>query len=447
MPTSDPRHAGPRSQELFARAKAFIPGGVNSPVRAFRAVGGNPLFIERGDGCRITDVDGRTYIDYVGSWGPLIFGHADPDVVSAVQKAAERGTSFGAPTEAEAEMAERIARLVPSIEVVRLVNSGTEATMSALRLARGATGRDKVVKFEGCYHGHGDAFLIKAGSGAATFGVPDSPGVPAGTAADTLIAPYNDPEAVDALFDRYTGEIAAVIVEPVVGNMGCVPPVDNFLQKLRATCDREGALLIFDEVMTGFRIAQGGAQEWYNVKPDLTTLGKVVGGGLPLAAYGGRADLMRQISPEGPIYQAGTLSGNPLATAAGIAMLKKIEATRDLYPHLERMGARLQAGLTEILNEPKLAERIAATTRGMNQARVGSFVTLFFGPGPMRNWDEVKRSDTERFGRYFRGMLARGVYLAPSQFETAFVSYLHREAEIDLTLEAAREALAEAFAD
>ncbi|MBK8229648.1 MAG: glutamate-1-semialdehyde 2,1-aminomutase [Candidatus Eisenbacteria bacterium] len=439
------RHAGPRSQALLARAKAMIPGGVNSPVRAFRAVGGNPLFMERGSGCRITDVDGRSYIDYVGSWGPLLFGHADPEVIAAVRAAAEMGTSFGAPTAGEVELAERIIQLVPSVQKVRLVNSGTEATMSALRVARGATGRDKVIKFEGCYHGHGDAFLIKAGSGAATFGVPDSPGVPAGTAADTLIASYNDPDAVDALFDRYAQEIAAVIVEPVVGNMGCVPPQNDFLRKLRASCDREGALLIFDEVMTGFRLAQGGAQELYGITPDLTTMGKVVGGGLPLAAYGGRADVMSQVAPEGPVYQAGTLSGNPIATAAGNAMLAKIVATRDLYPKLERLGRRLSSGLDEIAREPKMAERMQAVNGAMSQTRVGSFVTLFFGAGPMRNWDDVKQCSTERFGRYFRGMLARGIYLAPSQFETGFLSYAHSDAEIDLTLEAAREALFEAF--
>lgn len=431
---SEPTEA---SAALFARARRVIPGGVNSPVRAFRAVGGDPPFLASGQGSRVTDADGRTYIDYVGSWGPMLFGHADPDVLEAVTAVARRGTSFGAPTEAEVELAERIVAMVPSVEKVRLVNSGTEATMSAVRLARGATGRDRIIKFEGCYHGHGDAFLIKAGSGAATFGVPSSPGVPAGTARDTLTAPYNDLASVEELLAGNAGQVAAIVVEPVAGNMGCVPPVEGFLAGLRDLCDRHGALLVFDEVITGFRLSPGGAQQLFGVTPDLTAMGKILGGGLPVGAYGGRAEIMDQVAPAGPVYQAGTLSGNPLATAAGLAMLRKIEATGDLYAKIDRLCARLSDGMAAIAKE---------LDRPMAQARAGSLFTLFFQPGPARNWDEIKDADTRRFGVYFRGMLRRGIYLAPSQFETGFISYAHTEAEIDTTLTAAREALREAWA-
>jgi glutamate-1-semialdehyde 2,1-aminomutase len=428
--------AGPHSRSLFQRAQKVIPGGVNSPVRAFRAVGGDPIFIAHAQGCHVTDVDGRTYIDYVGSWGPMLFGHAVARVADAVAAAAGKGTSFGAPTETEVELAEKIVQMVPSVEKVRLVSSGTEAAMSAVRLARGATGRDKVIKFEGCYHGHGDAFLIQAGSGAATFGVPSSPGVPAGTASDTLIARYNDLDSVGDLLQRHPKEIAALIVEPVAGNMGCIPPESGFLQGLRQLCDAHGAVLIFDEVITGFRLAPGGAQALFSVRPDLTVMGKILGGGLPLGAYGGRADLMDQIAPAGPVYQAGTLSGNPLATAAGLTMLRMIEDTPDLYSRLSVLTRRLSAGLIRIQEELGVS---------LTQNRTGSLFTLFFQPGEVKDWGTAKGSDTECFGRWFRGMLKRGVYLAPSQFECGFVSYAHTEFEIDATLEAARGALQEAF--
>jgi glutamate-1-semialdehyde 2,1-aminomutase len=367
----------------------------------------------------------------------MLFGHADPDVIAAVTRAARSGTSFGAPTEAEVELAETIVELVPSVEKVRLVSSGTEAAMSAVRLARGATGRDKVIKFAGCYHGHGDSFLIQAGSGAATFGVPSSPGVTPGTARDTLTTRYNDLDAVCVLFKQHPEQIAAVIVEPVAGNMGCVPPEEGFLHGLRRSCDTHRALLIFDEVITGFRLAPGGAQELYGVRPDLTVMGKILGGGLPLGAYGGRADLMEQIAPSGPIYQAGTLSGNPLATAAGLAMLRKISATPDLYTRLDQLASRLAQGIRKILEE---------LDRPLAQTRVGSLFTLFFKPGPVRRWDEIQPCDTALFGRWFHGMLQRGIYLAPSQFEAGFVSYAHGEAEIDATLAAARETLREVLA-
>ncbi len=432
----DPSTPG-RSAALFARARRVIPGGVNSPVRAFRAVGGDPPFLVEGKGARVVDADGRTYLDYVGSWGPMLFGHADPEVIEAVATAARRGTSFGAPTEAEVDLAEMIVSMVPSVEKVRLVSSGTEAAMSAARLARGATGRDKIIKFEGCYHGHGDAFLIKAGSGAATFGVPSSPGVPAGTARDTLTARYNDLDSVEDLLRQNEGGVAAVMVEPVAGNMGCIPPADGFLPGLRSLCDRHGALLVFDEVITGFRLAPGGAQQIYGVTPDLTAMGKILGGGLPMGAYGGRAAVMDQIAPLGPVYQAGTLSGNPLATAAGLAMLRKIGRTEDLYRRIDQLTARLTEGIAAILREigPPLT-----------QTRAGSLFTLFFLTGPARHWDDIKGADTRRFGLFFHGMLRRGIYLAPSQFETGFVSYAHSEADIDTTLEAARDALREALA-
>ena len=435
MSSTERRRTEEKNIEWMNRARGVIPGGVNSPVRAFASVGGHPPFIAHGTGATLVDVDGNEYLDYVGSWGPLLFGHADPDILEAVHTAAERGTSFGAPTEAEVELAERVIRLVPSIEKVRLVNSGTEATMSAVRLARGVTGRPRFVKFTGGYHGHGDAFLIQAGSGAATLGVPSSPGVPEGTARDTLAATYNDVGSVEALFEQHPGEIACVIVEPIAGNMGCVPPADGFLEGLRGLCDKHGALLIFDEVMTGFRVAPGGAQERFGVRPDLTTLGKIMGGGLPLAAYGGRADLMEQIAPHGPVYQAGTLSGNPLATAAGNAMLKKIETTPTLYDQLEARAIQLRDGLAAALEE---------THTTAVQANVGAMSTLFFSGRPVHNWDDADACDRKAFARFFHNMLDRGIYLAPSQFECGFISAVHTEEDIERTIQAARESLEEA---
>ncbi len=425
------------SGALFARAAEVIPGGVNSPVRAFRAVGGGPVFVARGAGSRIWDVDGSEYIDLVGSWGPLILGHAHPAILEAVARAAEKGTSFGAPTEGEVALAEEIVAAVPSIESVRLVSSGTEATMSAVRLARGATGRDVILKFAGCYHGHGDSFLIEAGSGAATFGNPSSPGVTAGTARDTLNVPYNDLEAVAAAFAAYPGKLAAIIVEPVAANMGCVLPEPGFLEGLRSICDREGSLLIFDEVITGFRLAYGGAQERFGVTPDLTTLGKVIGGGLPVGAYGGRRDLMRRLAPEGPVYQAGTLSGNPLAVAAGRAMLAHLR-DGSVYGKLEALAARLRAGV-----EKNLRDLGAPAT----YIGIGSLGCLYFKTGPLTNWEEVKSADTRRFGIYFHEMLNRGIYLAPSQFEAGFLCAAHTEEEIDGIVEASREALGVAFGE
>lgn len=428
---------GRASRALFNRAKRLIPGGVNSPVRAFRGVGGTPLFIARAQGARVEDEDGRSYIDYIGSWGPMILGHGHPAVVAAIHDQVERGTSFGAPSRLEVEMAEALAAFVPSLCRVRMVNSGTEATMAAVRLARGATGRSMIVKFEGCYHGHGDAFLIKAGSGAATFGVPDSAGVTQGTARDTLIAAFNVLDDVTRLFSEHDGTIAAVIVEPVVGNMGVVAPRPGFLEGLRELCTSHGAVLIFDEVMTGFRLARGGAQERYGVRPDLTTLGKIIGGGLPVGAFGGRADLMALVAPEGPVYQAGTLSGNPLAMAAGLATLRQIDATQGFYEGLERLGARLEAGLREHLDRGSYPCRVA---------RVGSMWTLFFTPGEVVNWTGAARCDTKRFARFFHEMLHRGISLAPSQFEANFISAAHSDADIDATIDAAGEALARAWA-
>lgn len=413
-----------RSAELFDRAKGVLPGGVNSPVRAFRAVGGTPFFVARATGCRLTDVDGTSYIDYVCSWGPLILGHAHPAVLDAVRRAAERGWTYGAPCEVEVDLAEAVRRRMPSLEMMRFVNSGTEATMAAVRLARAATGRELIVKFDGCYHGHADGFLVKAGSGVATLGLPDSPGVPAALASLTLTAPFNDEAAVQDLFRRHGDAIAAVIVEPYVGNVGFIPPTPDFHPALRALCDRHGAILIFDEVMTGFRVAPGGAQERLGVRPDITTLGKIVGGGFPVGAYGGRADLMRRIAPEGPVYQAGTLSGNPVAMAAGLATLREA-AGPTFYETLERRTARLVVGLGE-----------AARRRGvpMTLGHAGSMWGLYLAAGPVRNYADAKKTDTALFARWHRAALARGVFLPPSAFEAAFVSSAHTDADIDFTI-------------
>ena len=413
-----------KSESLFRRAQELIPGGVNSPVRAFRSVGGDPLFLARGEGSHVVDVDGNRYIDYVGSWGPLLLGHRHPEILEALERALDIGTSFGAPTEAEVELAEAICDAMPSIEMVRLVNSGTEATMSAIRLARAFTGRDLTVKFEGCYHGHVDSLLVKAGSGVATLGLPDTAGVPKSFSDTTIALPYNSPSAVEEAFRAHGERIAAVIVEPVVGNMGCVPPAAGYLEALRDLTSRHGALLIFDEVMTGFRVAFGGAQQRYGIRPDLTTLGKVIGGGLPVGAYGGRRDIMKQVAPAGPVYQAGTLSGNPLAVAAGLAMLRHLKRHPEVYEQLERRAAEL----------------CAAAPAGITVNRVGSMFTFFFTAGPVTDYESAKRSDTARFGRFFRAMLERGVYLAPSQFEAAFVSAAHTEDDIRQTVAAAREA-------
>jgi glutamate-1-semialdehyde 2,1-aminomutase len=421
-----------RSEELFARARKVIPGGVNSPVRAFKAVGGNPRFIESASGARVRDVDGREYIDYLGSWGPMILGHAPAEVLEAISRAAARGTSYGAPCPAEVELAERVTRAMPKIEKVRFVSSGTEATMSALRLARGFTGRSKILKFEGCYHGHADSLLVAAGSGVATLGIPGSPGITEGTAADTLTAPYNDLRAVEAVAAEHGRDLAAVIVEPAAGNMGCVAPAPGFLAGLREITLRTGALLVFDEVITGFRLALGGAQSVYGITPDLTCLGKIIGGGLPVGAYGGRAEVMDRIAPDGPVYQAGTLSGNPLAMAAGCAALDAL-GRPDVYSRLDGLGARLEAGL----REAAARARVEVTVN-----RLGSMLTVFFCAGPVTDYASAKRSDTARFARFFQAMLERGVYLPPAQFEAAFVSLAHTESDLERTIEAAREALA-----
>jgi glutamate-1-semialdehyde 2,1-aminomutase len=419
------------SKELFDAAQRVIPGGVNSPVRAFRGVGGTPIFVERAEGARVVDADGRSYIDFLGSWGPLILGHAAAAVVEAVTEATRRGTSYGAPTRAEVEMAEMISRAVPSMEMVRLVSSGTEAAMSAIRLARGATGRDVIVKFDGCYHGHADSLLVKAGSGGATFGVPDSLGVPAALAALTLAVPFNDLAAVKAALEAHPGRVAALIVEPVAGNMGVVPPAPGFLAGLRDLCTRHGALLVFDEVITGFRVAWGGAQARYGVRPDLTCLGKIIGGGLPVGAYGGSRELMAHVAPLGQVYQAGTLSGNPLAVAAGLAALRALEPG-DAYERLERLGARMESGI---------AEAARATGVPVTVNRVGSMLTAFFTDSPVTDYASAKRADTARYARFFHGMLERGVFLAPSQFEAAFVSLAHRDEDLDEAARACRQAL------
>ena len=428
-----------QSAALFDQAQAVIPGGVNSPVRAFRGVGGTPLFIERAEGAYLWDADGNRFVDYVGSWGPMLFGHADPDVVAAVRDAAGTSTSFGAPTRREIDLARLVCDLVPSIERVRFVNSGTEATMSAVRLARGATGRDKMVKFEGNYHGHADFFLIAAGSGALTHGSPDSPGVTRGNAADTLLASYNDLASVEAIFAEHGSEIACVIVEPIAGNMGCIPPADGFLEGLRRLCDEHGALLIFDEVMSGFRVGPGGAQERYGVQPDLTTLGKIVGGGLPVGAYGGKLEVMEHISPMGPVYQAGTLSGNPLAMAAGVATLQKIaDDPQGVYDGLEAYGQALEDGTRAVLREMSAEDRIYLT-------RAGSMNGLFFSDAPVTDYASAKESDTAAYARYFHAMLDGGVYLAPSAFEASFFSTKHGDAELEATLGAMRAAFRRAF--
>ncbi len=419
------------SARLFAAAQRVIPGGVNSPVRAFRGVGGQPFFVAYARGARITDVDGHEYLDFLGSWGPLILGHAAPAVVEAITEAAQRGTSYGAPTAAEVEMAEAITAAYPSMEMVRLVSSGTEAAMSAIRLARGATGRDVLLKFDGCYHGHADSLLVRAGSGGATFGIPDSGGVPAALAQLTVTVPFNDLDAVRDVFRRRGDEICGVIVEPVAGNMGVVPPRAGFLEGLREVCSAHGALLVFDEVITGFRVAYGGAQARYGVRPDLTCLGKIIGGGLPVGAYGGRRDLMTRVAPLGPVYQAGTLSGNPLAVAAGLATLRALREG-DPYARLEVLGARLEQGL-----------RAAAEKSGvaLTVNRVGSMLTAFFTGAPVTDYASARRADTARYAKYFHAMLARGVFLAASQFEAAFVSLAHTDADLDTAARAAAEAL------
>jgi glutamate-1-semialdehyde 2,1-aminomutase len=420
-----------KSEQLFRRAQEVIPGGVNSPVRAFRAVGGQPLFIERGAASHIWDAEGREFIDYVGSWGPLIFGHRPPEVVKALGEILEIGTSFGAPTEREVDLAELITKFFPSVEKVRLVNSGTEATMSAIRLARGFTSRERIIKFDGCYHGHGDSLLVKAGSGVATLGLPDSPGVPQSLAELTTVLPFNDSNILKSEFDRRGNEIAGVIIEPVAGNMGCVPPRAGYLELLRDLTKRSGTILIFDEVMTGFRVARGGAQQRYGIQPDLTTMGKVIGGGLPVGAYGGRAEIMNRVAPAGPVYQAGTLSGNPLAVAAGLATLRRLEKENP-YDNLESLGKRLERGLIEAAAKADVPARLN---------RVGSMFTLFFTDRDVIDFESAKTSETQRFNRFFHGMLNAGVYWPPSQFEAAFISAVHTDTDIDRTIEAATKAL------
>ncbi len=422
----------PKSSQLFARANQVIPGGVNSPVRAFRGVGGTPLFIKAANSCFLYDADGREYIDYVGSWGPMILGHAHPEIIAAIQEAATRGTSYGAPTELEIELAEEIIDAFPSIEKVRLTSSGTEATMSALRVARGYTGRAKIVKFEGCYHGHGDSLLVKAGSGVATLGLPDSPGVLPEVAQNTITVPFNDVAALQAVFAEIGPEIAAVIIEPVVGNMGCVPPREGYLQALREITATHGTVLIFDEVMTGFRVARGGAQELYGIDPDMTTLGKIIGGGLPVGAFGGKREIMDCVAPVGPVYQAGTLSGNPLAVTAGLTQLRLLK-NKEVYEHLERVTKRLVEGFAAAAHEAGIATV---------SNRVGSMCTMFFTAEEVMDWTTATKSDRAAFGRFFHAMLDEGVYLAPSQFEAAFVSFAHSDAIIDRTIAAARKAFA-----
>ncbi len=421
-----------KSSRLFSRALKILPGGVDSPVRAFKSVGASPLFIRRAHGARLQDVDGNEFIDYVMSWGPLIHGHAPRALIRALTVAARNGTSYGAPSPLETDLAERVRRLMPSLERVRFVSSGTEAAMSAVRVARAATLREKIVKFEGCYHGHADAFLVKAGSGALTLGVPTSPGVTHGAAGDTLLASYNDLESVQRVFRANHKQIAAVIVEPIAGNMGVVPPADGFLQGLREACDASGALLIFDEVISGFRASRGGAQQVTGVRPDLICLGKIIGGGLPVGAYGGRADLMALVSPAGPVYQAGTLSGNPLAMTAGIWCLDQLKPT--LYRHLASLGTRLATGLAAAAREARVPLQVNA---------VGSILTPFFTNRPVRDYRSATSANTDQYARFFRGMLARGIYLPPSQFEAWFLSGAHTVKDVDKTIEAARGAMRE----
>ena len=428
FPTTPAEH----DTRLLERARRSIPGGVNSPVRAFRGVGGTPRFIRSAEGAHLVGIDGDRYLDFIGSWGVMMLGHGHPVVVDALRDALERGTSFGAPTEEEVELAELIVEMVPGVDVVRMVNSGTEATMSAIRLARAATGRDKIVKFRGGYHGHGDAFLVEAGSGAATHGVPSSPGVPAATVADSLVAEFNDLDSVAQLFGAHTGAVAAVIIEPVSGNMGCVPPLPGFLEGLRALCNEHGALLVFDEVMTGFRVALGGAQARFGVVPDLTTLGKVIGGGLPVGAYGGREELMRRIAPDGPVYQAGTLSGNPLAVAAGRAALGFLRDHPDVYRHAEALGRQLAEGF----------ERIRARTGvPLQWQSVGAMGSLFFADAPVVDWPSSAAASGDRFKVLFHGLLERGIHLPPSPFEAWFWSYAHRAGDVERTLDAVDEIL------
>lgn len=422
-----------RSDRLLERARRVIPGGVNSPVRAFKGVGGTPRFIASAEGAYLVDVDGNRYLDYVGSWGVMLLGHGHPVVTEAIRAQLSRGTSYGTPTEAEVLLAETIVAMVPGVEVVRLVSSGTEATMSALRLARAATGRDMMIKFRGAYHGHADPFLVDAGSGAATLGVPSSPGVTRGTARDSLVAELNDLQTVRALFDAHEGKIAAVFVEPVAGNMGCVPPAPGFLEGLRSLCTERGALLVFDEVMTGFRVARGGAQERYGVRPDLTTLGKIIGGGLPIGAYGGREELMRLVAPDGPVYQAGTLSGNPLAVAAGLATLRFLQENPGVFEHLETLGRTLDEGLAEISGRLGLP---------MRWNRVGAMGSLYFSEAPVTDWASAAASDRALFNALFHGLLERGVYLPPSPFEAWFWSYAHTEGDVARTLQAIEATLA-----
>ena len=426
-----------RSKAAFSRAKRVIAGGVNSPVRAFKSVGGSPIFIKSAEGATLTDIDGNTYIDYVMSWGPLILGHAYPAVIDAIVSTAARGTSYGAPTEIESELAELVCSMVPSIERLRFVSSGTEATMSALRLARGFTGRERVIKFAGCYHGHADSFLIAAGSGALTNGQPDSPGVTRGAAQDTIVVEYNDLDAVSTAFTEYPDTIAAVIIEPYAGNMGLVLPQPGFLAGLRELTSKHGALLIFDEVMTGFRVARGGAQALEDMTPDLTTLGKIIGGGMPVGAFGGRAEIMAKLSPEGPVYQAGTLSGNPLAMCAGLATLGALHDER-VYDRLEASAHRLSDGLRTVMRKHGVPHY---------STRAGSMLCAFFAPGPIHNLTDAKRSNTKLYAHFFHAMLERGVYLAPSQFETGFVSAAHTDTQIDNTIAAADEALAAVMAN